>query len=176
MTFRPKPKNYKAYFVSGFCAAFSVAAFYISSLVDRFMIIYQVFAIVTAVVAIQVFLKYIQCDYVYKLGEHELEIFKVTGNNSVCVCSLSYEESLKTAVTAKYYKENKKSFPTSKILINYCKSIFPNEYYLYFFNFNGKVSELKFEPDKLFADALNEKITAALSRREFEENEENENE
>lgn len=173
MTFRPKQKNYKSVFISAFCAAFSVAAFYISSLVDRFMIIYQLFAIVTAVVAIQVFLKYIQCDYVYKLGDHELEIFKVTGNNSVCVCSLSYEESLKTAVTNKHYKENKKDFPTSKILINYCKNIFPDEYCLYFFNFNGKVSELKFEPDEIFVNAFNEKITAALSRRESEENEEN---
>lgn len=169
MTFRPKSKNFKAPFLSGMCALFSVASFYFASLVESYMIVYQLSAIVLAVIALFVFLKYVQCDYVYKLTENELEIYKVTRNKSVCLCSLSYEESICEIVSSEEYKKNKSKHPKTQIATNYCKNIFPETYCLYFFNFNSKKASLKFEPDTAFTQEFNKKINLALFQKETEE-------
>lgn len=89
MTYRPERKNMSAVFLSIFCFVFSVIAFYIAHKIGLYMWVYQVAAIILAVFALQIFLKYVQSDYVYKADEHDLKIYKITGDKSVCVCSLS---------------------------------------------------------------------------------------
>ncbi len=111
-------------------------------------------------------MKYVMSDYVYKASEQDIEIYKVTGNKSVCICSLSYEESVSGVVTRDYCDSHREKFGKSKITVNYCKNIFPKEYSLYFFNFNSKLALLKFEPDEAFTKYMNEKITAAISSKE----------
>lgn len=170
MTYRPKPKNSAAAFLSGASAVFAVASFYSSSRVEMYNGFYQLAAVIFAIIALQVFLKYVQSDYIYEAGEHDLKIYKVTGNKSVCVCSLSYEESISCAVKSDYYKQHKNKYPKNKISLNYCKSIFPSDYSVYFFNFNSKTAVLKFEPDEVFSKYLNEKITHVISEKEKEEN------
>ncbi len=170
MTFRPPRKNMSAVYLSGFCMVFAVIAFYISSKVEMYIWIYQVSAIVFAVFALQVFMKYVQSDYVYKADEHDLKIYKITGDKSVCVCSLNYEESISGVVTAQQAAKNKNDYPPTKIALNFCKNIFPDKYSLYYFNFNGKASVLKFEPDEIFTNFVNEKISAAIRAVENEEN------
>lgn len=171
MTFRPKAKNFKAPFLSGICALFSVASFYFATRVEMYMIVYQICAIVLAIIALQIYLKYVQCDYVYKLAEKELEIYKVSAGKSLCVCSLSYEESICEIVSSEAYKKEKKKYPKTQIATNYCKNIFPETYSLYFFNFNSKKAMLKFEPDDIFIEEFNKKINIALFSKETEENE-----
>ena len=170
MTFRPKAKDFKAPFLSGLCALFSVASFYFSSRVELYIIVYQLIAVVLAITALQIFLKYVQCDYVYKLSENALEIYKVSAGKSVCICSLSYEESLCEIVSSEEYNKNKSKYPKTQITTNYCKNIFPETYSLYFFNFNSKKAVLKFEPDTTFKDEFNKKINLALFSKETEEN------
>ncbi len=170
MTYRPPKKNMSAVFLSIFCFVFSVIAFYIAPRIGTYMWLYQISAIVFAVFALQVFMKYVQSDYVYKADEHDLKIYKVTGNKSVCVCSLNYEESISGVVPAGLVEKNKNGYPKTKIVLNFCKNIFPDEYSLYYFNFNGKASVLKFEPDEIFTNYINEKISAAIRAVENEEN------
>lgn len=170
MTYRPERKNMSAVFLSIFCFVFSVIAFYIAHKIGLYMWVYQVAAIILAVFALQIFLKYVQSDYVYKADEHDLKIYKITGDKSVCVCSLNYEESISGVMTAEYAAKNKNNYPQTKIALNFCKNIFPNEYSLYYFNFNGKASVLKFEPDEIFTNFVNEKISAAKRAVENEEN------
>lgn len=170
MTYRPKPKNAVASFLAGTCAVFAVASFYASSKVQMYMGFYQLASVIFAIIALQIFLKYVQSDYVYEACEHDLKIHKITGNKSVCVCSLSYEESISCCVESDYYLKNKNKFPKSKISINYCKSVFPSDYSVYFFNFNSKTAVLKFEPDEVFSKYLNQKITYVISEKEKEEN------
>lgn len=169
MTYRPQRKNMSAVFLSVFCFVFSVIAFYITPKIGLYMWAYQIAAIILAVVALQIFLKYVQSDYVYKADEHDLKIYKVTGDKSVCVCSLNYEESISGVVSAVTVEKNKADYPSTKIALNFCKNIFPDEYSLYYFNFNGKTSVLKFEPDEIFANYMNEKISAAKRAVENEE-------
>lgn len=166
MDYRPKRKNYKAALLSGFCTTFAIALFFVSSAFDAYRWAYQLAGLLLAIVGVQVFLINVQSDYVYKADQNDIKVYRVTGNKSLCVCCLSYEESLSEVVTAKYFLENKKSFPKNKLAVNYCKNIFPEDYSLYFFNFNGKVNRMKFEPDEIFTNYMNEKIRAALANKE----------
>ena len=176
MTFRPKASDRKAPACAVICFAAAVFSFYFSSRVSHAALLYQVAAIILAVVALEVYLKYIASDYVYEASAKELKVYKITGNKSVCVCSLSYEESLSGVVTSDYFEKNKAKFPKTQISLNYCKNIFPKEFSLYFFSFNGKKACLKFEPDEIFTNDMNKKITAEKSRLEKQENEDNNDE
>ena len=89
MTFRPKASDKKAPACAVICFAAAVFSFYFSSRVSHAALLYQVAAIILAVVALEVYLKYIASDYVYEASAKELKVYKITGNKSVCVCSLS---------------------------------------------------------------------------------------
>ncbi|MGN1121443.1 MAG: hypothetical protein ACI4RV_03675 [Eubacteriales bacterium] len=172
MTFRPGTTSRKAVLLAAFCAVFAVISFYVSSCVAQARIVYQVAALAAAIVALEVYLKYVGSDYLYTADDKDLKIYKITGKKSICVCSLNYEESASAVVSSAYVSAHSEKFPKHQIALNYCKNLFPQEYSLYFFNFNGKPARLKFEPDKAFTDYLNQKIYAARSRVEKEENRE----
>lgn len=169
MDYRPPRKNFKAALTAGFSMTFAVALFFFSSQFDSYKWIYQLAGLLLAITGVTVFITNVQSDYVYKACEHDIRVYRVTGKKSLCVCSLSYEESLSQVVTSKYFNEHKNEFPKNKLAVNYCKNIFPKEYHLYFFNFNGKVNRLKFEPDDIFAKYMNEKIKIALENKENED-------
>ena len=169
MDYRPKRKDFKAASLCGFSATLAIVLFLMSSAVQSYKWAYQLAGLFLAIIAVQIFTINVQSDYVYKADERDIKVYRVTGKKSLCVCSLSYEESLSQVVTAKYFNEHKNEFPQNKLAVNYCKNIFPEEYYLYFFNFNGKVYKLKFEPDDIFAKHMNEKIKTALENKENED-------
>lgn len=169
MDYRPKRKDFKAASLSGFCATFALALFLLSATVNNYMWAYQLAGLFLAIIAVQVFTTNVQSDYIYRADEHDIKVYRVTGKKSLCVCSLSYEESLSEIVTADYFNEHKNEFPKNKLAVNYCKNIFPEEYCLYFFNFNGKVNKMKFEPDNTFVNYMNEKIRIAIENKENED-------
>ncbi len=158
------------------CAALAVFLFGFSPYTSSFRLFYQIGALIFAIVALQIFLKYASCNYVYKADANELKIFRITGKNSVCVCSLNYEESLDTAHPASYYAEHPDKAPKTKIALNFCKTLFPVDYAVYYFNFNGKTASLKFEPDKVFLEHFNKKICEALENAKSKDNEEQDDE
>lgn len=166
MDYRPKRKDFKAAMLSGFCMTAAVALFFLSSRFDSYRWVYQLTGLILAIVGVTVFLTNVQSDYIYKVDDRNINVYRVTGKNSLCVCSLSLEESLSEIVTAKQFKENKGDFPKNNLAVNYCKNIFPKEYSLYFFNFNGKVNRMKFEPDEIFTNYMNERIKLALANIE----------
>ena len=166
MTYRPNQKGKYAQIITFLCIVVAVLLFFASTKVQMYVFVYQITAIVLMVAGIEIFMKYVMSDYVYKASEQDIEIYKVTGNKSVCICSLSYEESVSGVVTRDYCDSHREKFGKSKITVNYCKNIFPKEYSLYFFNFNSKLALLKFEPDEAFTKYMNEKITAAISAKE----------
>lgn len=170
MTYRPQRTNFHAPFLAGSTLTLAIMLFVVSGLVNAYAWAYQLAGLILAVVGVQTYVTNVQSDYVYKADENDLKVFRVTGKKSLCVCSLNYEESIGYAVSSEYYLAHKDEFPKNKLAVNYCKNIAPSEYTLYFFNFNGKVNRLKFEPDEEFTSYLNEKIKIALERTENEEN------
>ncbi|MBR4979374.1 MAG: hypothetical protein IKX77_02365 [Clostridia bacterium] len=170
MTYKPTSKDKTAVFLSLILAFACIFLLYFSSVFAVYPMIFQIIALFFAVFALQIYLKYIYSNYVYEACENDLKIYRISGKKSICVCSLSYEESTSKVFSSEYYETHKSELPKVRISTNFCKNIFPKDYYLYYFNFNSKQASLKFEPDEIFVKFLNEKIENALLRKERFEN------
>lgn len=166
MTFEPRSKNTPEKILSLITAILSIVLFGASGVVQRFSGIYQITAFVFAILAIQIYLKYVYSRYVYKATEDSLQIYKITGKKSICVASLDYEMSISQVISYEKYLESKNTFPKTNFNVNYCKNLFPKQYSVYFFEFNGKKSMMKFEPDNEFVCYVNELISGAVNDAE----------
>ena len=172
MTFRPASLSKKEKILAISLAVLAVVMFLISGIVKHAVIVYQLTAFAAAIVSIELYLKYVGSSYVYEAADDAFKVYKITGKKSICVSSLDYEMSLSHVVSVHEYEERKAQFPKTNFNVNLCKNLAPQNYYLYFFEFNGKKSVMKFEPDEVFADYMNEKINAAWEKAEAENEEE----
>ncbi len=166
MTCQVPQKDKRAQLLSLICIVAAVALYYTSSLVSAFIIVYQITALVLMIFGVEILLKYVMSNYEYEATENDLRIYKMTGRKTQCVCSLAYSESLSAVLTAREYEQSKASYPATKLAVNHCKNIFPREYAVYLFNFNGKPSLLKFEPDAAFVSYVNDRIRQSLQTEE----------
>lgn len=173
MTFRPKSVSKKEKIVAVLCAVFSIVLFAVSGIVPTLVVLYQISAFLLAVVSIEIYIKYVASDYIYEACDDCFKVYKVTGKRSICVSSLDYEMSLSQVVSNVEYDEEKERFPRSNFNVNFCKNLAPQSYYVYFFEFNGKKSMMKFEPDSVFADYINDKIAQAWEKSESQDEEDN---
>ena len=166
MTYRPILKNKKAVYISLASAVCAMLLIVLSGIFDRFGGLYQITAIVLGVISIELYMKYIGSDYVYEATDDCFKIYKITGKKSICVSSLDYEMSLSEVVSNKVFDSSNNNCRKYNFNVNFCKNISPSEYYIYFFEFNEKKCMMKFEPDDVFADYLNQKIRDAVADRE----------
>lgn len=163
MTYRVPKKDKKASLTALLAAIFSVLCFAFSSFMNA-PVVYQLTGLVLAVVALQVYMKFVQSSYVYEVTENDLRIHKTTGKKSMTVCSMSLEESLTGVLSAAYAAKNAAKLPKNTISLNFCQNLFCEDFAVYYFNFNGRVAKLKFEPDAAFAESVNKAIAAAKKR------------
>ncbi len=168
MTYRPKSNNSKAKILSIVTAISAIVLFAAGGIVTVIPGIYQITAIIMAVVSLELYMKYVGSDYVYEAGETSLKIHKITGKKSICVCSLDYEMSLSEIVTSEEYLKNKDKYPKYNFNVNYAKNLAPEKYSVYFFYFKDKKCMAKLEPDEVFTQYVNEKIRAALEKADEE--------
>lgn len=166
MTYRPASNSKTAKNICFTGAITAVILFLVSGYVSRFAFVYQITALVLAVVSVEMYMKYVGSDYVYEAADKSLKVYKVTGKKSLCVCSLDYEESLSRVISSDKYLSQKEKYPKTNFNINYAKNLSPKQYSVYFFEFNGKKSMMKFEPDKIFTDYVNEKIDNAMKNKD----------
>lgn len=169
MTYRPPEENKKAKLLSLIFAAAAVTLFVVSTQVTRYPFAYQLAGVITAIIAVEIYLKYVFSEYTYEAAKDDLKVYRVTGSKSVCVCSLAFSESLCTLVPSAAYEKDKAAYPKTKLAVNACKNISPTRLTYYFFSFNGKNAFLKFEPDAMFASYADERIRAAMKHKEDED-------
>lgn len=174
MTFRPKHTNKKTFVFAIATALLAIVLFALSAFVSAFNGLYQFSSLILAIVSVQIYLKYVACDYIYEAAENSFKIYKVTGKKSICLCSLSYEGSLSTVLPYNEYLKQKDNFSKCSYAVNYNKNIKPLKQYVYLFEFNSKVLLMKFEPDERFAEYLNQKINACLNTQNSYEDTNNE--
>lgn len=160
MTYRPKKNSRKASGLALAAAIVSVLCFCCSPYLPA-PVVYQLAGLVLAVVALQIYMKFVQSDYEYRVTANDLEIYKLTGKKSMPVCSVALSESVTGVMSADYAAKHTNALPRHAISLNFCKNILSEDYALYFFNFNGKIARLKFEPDEAFASCVNKYIAAA---------------
>lgn len=163
MTYRPKSNSNKEKVLAIITAIAAVILFAVGGMPVSFPAVYQITAIIMAVVSLELYMKYVGSDYVYEAGESSLMVHKITGKKSICVCSLDYEMSLSLVVKSNEYLANKDKYPKYQINVNYAKNLAPKEYSVYFFYFKDKICMAKFEPDDVFTQYVNEKIGAAMA-------------
>ncbi len=162
MTCRPKNNTNKEIKLSIITAIAAALIFLFSGVVSKFVIVYQISALLLAVFALEVYVKYVANDYVYESTEKELKIYRITGKKSICIASLDYEMSISNIVCIDDYNKNKDGYPKANFNVNYAKNLAQKNYYVYFFEFNGRRSMMKFEPDSAFVEYANEKINNVL--------------
>ena len=165
MTYRPRASSDKTKRLCVVFAFFAVVLFAVSGFVQSFVFLYQITALILAVVSVEIYMKYVGSDYVYEAADSALKIYKVTGKKSLCVCSLDYAESLTKVIDSAEYLKNKQKYPKTNFNVNYAKNLNPDTFCVYFFEFNGKKSMMKFEPDKEFVTYVNQKIETALQNK-----------
>ncbi len=161
MTYRPKTLDNKPKVISLCLAAAAVVMFVFSAYAPSFVAAYQLTALILAVVSLEMYVKYVGSDYVYEAAESSLKVYRVNGKKSTCLCSLDYSQSLSEIVSSKEYLTNKQKFPKTNFNLNYAKNLNPASFYVYFFEFNGKKSMIKFEPDEIFVKYANDKINSS---------------
>lgn len=171
MTYRPRATDKRATILTVFALCGAVFCFLFSGAVEQLVVLYQLGGFVLALVGIQLYLKFVQCEYVYEVTDNDLKIHRVIGKKTSCVCSMALEESVTGVLGLAYAEKQKAAIPKFQISLNYCKNVFSDDYALYFFNFNGRIARLKFEPDEAFAACVNQKITDAKKRAAMGENE-----
>ena len=104
---------------------------------------------------------------------YHFKVYKITGKRSICVSCLDYEMSLSHVISNAEYESKKNDYPKSNFNVNLCKNLAPDKFYVYFFDFNGKKSMMKFEPDSEFVEYINNKISKAWDMAETEDEEDN---
>lgn len=166
MTYKPKSKSNKEKYISLLTAAAAAILIIVSGLTNRFAGIYQLSAIIFGVISIEFYLKYVGSDYVYDAADDYFKVYKITGKKSICVSSLDYEMSLSYVVDSEAYENDKENYPKANFNVNLCKNLSPSEFYVYFFEFNGKKCMMKFEPDEVFVNYINQKISSAWNKSE----------
>ena len=159
----PKSNNKKEKALSLVMAVVAVVLYVLTSVVHRFVVLYQLSALILAVLSVEIYLKYVFSNYIYEATETSLDIYKVSGKKNICVASLSYEMSITQIVSSEKYLNNKSEYPKTNFDVNYCKNINPENYFVYFFEFNGKKSMMKFEPDCEFVEYVNNLIAEAVT-------------
>lgn len=163
MTFRPAIKNRYAHGV------FTVSLFlvflnvFIQSRVNSYKWAFQIAILIFSIVLLEVLLKYILSDYVYELRNENFMVYRINGKRSVCVASIALSSATKNILPSSDYKKEKKN---SRITLNFCKNMSIKEFYVFCFDFNGKKTALKFEPDDIFISEMNKRIKAAKEKDE----------
>ena len=171
MTYRPQKENKKAELLTLIFAAAAVTLFVVSTQVSLYRFAYQLAGVVSAIVAVEIYLKYVFSEYTYEVTKDDIQVFRITGKKSMCICSLALSESLCPLVRGEDYEKNQKAYPKTKLATNACKNLSPTRLYYYFFDFNGKNAFLKFEPDAAFAAYTDERIREAMQKKEDEDDE-----
>ena len=171
MTFTPKSSSNKEKLISLLTAMFAVILIIVSGVTEKFGGLYQISAIILGVISIEFYLKYVGSNYIYEAADDAFKVFKITGKKNICVSCLDYDMSLSFVVSSQEYENNKNEYPKTDFNINLCKNLAPDKYFVYFFRFNGKKCMMKFEPDEMFVDYINEKISSSLKSAQENDNE-----
>ncbi len=144
----------------------AIILFALSGFVNKFEIVYQLSSLIIAMISVQLYIKYVGSDYVYEATDKELKIYKINGKKSICVCCLDYEGSLTNVIDSREFFENKQNYKKYNFCVNYMKNINPQNYFVYMFEFNSKITLMKFEPDEVFVTFLNSNLKKVLENKE----------
>lgn len=147
-----------AYIITGFLYFSSIVCFMITTFNISFKLPLQLFAIVLALFAIQLTLRFISYDFSYSIddrGPRTLKIYRIQGKKSTLAFGLLFEYIYKIEkVKGNIKKSNEKPHQIS----NYCGTLLLQDYYLVYYKDEGKDCALKLEINDAFANEIELRI------------------
>ncbi len=135
----------------------------------QYRVFYQLIAFIVYIFSFELLNRYYLTSFRYVIDDKNFIITKRMGKRVQTVCNLSLSTLIdieKTPQTKEEKEAFRNRFRRSPIRYNYCQSLQPKTSYRIFFEFNGKVAEIAFEPNEAMVLCIREKIR---SKKETEQ-------
>ena len=156
------PKNKKGKRLSVVFLVIACAGLVGAALLDiEYRVFYQLLALLICAFSFELLNRYYFTTYIYAVDEENFIIRKCMGKRTKTVCSLSLSTMLAIEKKPKDQASREalsKRLGKREIRYDYCQSLFPNDSYLIFFEFNGKTAEIAFEPNEAMIRLLNDRL------------------
>ena len=129
----------------------------------RYRVFYQLVAFIVYLFSFELLNRYYLTSFCYAVNEKDFIITKRMGKRKQTVCNLALSTLLGIEKTPKT-KDEKEEFrlhcPKASIRYNYCQSLQPKISYRVFFDFNGRIASIEFEPDEAMVLCLKSRVCA----------------
>ncbi len=128
-----------------------------------YRLFYQLVAVGVYIFSFELLNRYHLSSFCYAVDDENFIITKRFGKKTQTVCNLSLSTLLAIEKTPKTKEEKefcRKHGIKAPIRYNYCQSLQPKISYRIFFEFNGKIAEITFEPNESMVLFIQNKIRA----------------
>ena len=159
MEYTPPISNKKAYFTCFFTFLLFSACYVTITIWGKFVWIFQLVAILFAVVFIEVLIRYVMARHTYVLDGENFIIIRKIGNKKTVACDVSLRMSM-GVVEKENAKNIEQNFGPIFRTYNYCQNLFPKTCYFYIFELSGKRCAVSFEPDEAFLSEMKARMAA----------------
>jgi hypothetical protein len=161
--YAPQKNTRNAAVFSAVCLIASAVSMMVSSL-GRISMILQLIAFFSAVLGILVLVRFVLLKYVYILDGVNFIALKIDkSGKSSQLCNINLETAVAVAEKNKKFAEIEQEYGKIAIRMNFCQNLFPENFFTYIFEFNGKKSALTFEADDNFIIQMRVRIDYAKS-------------
>ena len=126
-----------------------------------YRVLWQIGALIFYIFSFELLYRYVLTTYTYAIDGENFIVHKKAGKKQIYVCNVSMKTAIALVKTPHGKAERAataEQFGRVGIRYNYCQIVAPKDAYSYFFEFNGKVAEVVFQPN----ESMREKILEIL--------------
>lgn len=162
------PKNSKA--DTAVLALFitAIACFAVASFSRMYAGLIQALGVIFIGAALFLFCRYTLSVYIYLIEDGNFVVLRTLGKKISPICSVSLKTGIaivKMPHTAAEKEEYRKKCGNVRSRFNYCRTLSPENAYAFVLDFNGRKTELLFEPNEEFLHSF--EMVFANVRREY---------
>ena len=161
--YTPQKTITKAAAISGICATVAAVFLLMSALIEKYRSLFLFAFVIFAIIVIQLITRYIFSSYIFILDDVNFIIIRIYAQKPSQVCNVN----LRTAIEISDKKSLKKfEAEFGKIVLHrtFCQNLWSEEQYIYIFEFDNKISAVKFDADEKFIDEMKLRIEQARLR------------
>lgn len=151
------PKNSKADTAAILLFITAIAFFFLSAFISVYAGLIQAVGVIFLGWALFILCRYTLSVYTYMIEDGNFAVLRTTGRKISTICNVSMKtglEIVKYPHTAEEKAEYKKAHHDVRTRFNYCRTLSPENAYAFIMDFNGRKTELIFEPDEEFLRSL----------------------
>lgn len=160
------PKIIKnAAIAAGVCSTIAALLLLMSILIGAgiYKVLSQVACVVFATIAIQITTRYILSNYIFILDDINFIIVRTFSKKSKQICNIKLNTAIEISKKTSF-KEAEKKFGKLALSRIYCQNLWNSDEYTYIFEFDEKISAIKFDADDNFVNEMKLRIEEAKLR------------